>query len=63
MNTYEAPAIIIEWTSEDNARRVVRHENGKLYPQRYIVRSNGLDWQYEPGYKGYKSLAGAKRAF
>ncbi len=55
------PTITIEWSSED--KRVVRHENGKCYPQRYMIRSNGLDWQYEPEYKSYKTVTGAKRAF
>ncbi len=60
---YELPTVTVEWTSPDNTRRVVHHGNGKLYPQRYIVRSNGLDWQYEPEYRGYKTVIGARRAF
>jgi len=61
MIDYETPTITVAW--EEGDKRVVCGKYGKYYPQRYIVRSNGLDWQYEPAYKGYKTIAGAKRTF
>ena len=61
MINYAQPTITILWQEGD--RRIVRHENGKIYPLRYMIRSNGLDWQYEPEYRSYKTVAGAKRSF
>ena len=42
--------------------RVIRHENGKYYPQQHIIGTNGLDWYYFPEYKGYKTERGATNA-
>lgn len=63
MIDYQNPTVKVEWTSPDGTKRVVRHENGKVYPQRYFIGINGLGWQYEAVYRSYKSVAGAKRAF
>jgi hypothetical protein len=49
------------WTSTTGEQRVIRHD-GKHYPQRHIIGTDGLGWYYQPEYRGYKTLAGAKKA-
>ncbi len=46
----------------EQEQRVVRHANGKYYPQQYIIGTHGLDWYYFPEYKGYKTERGAINA-
>lgn len=53
-------AVTIVW--QEGERRVIRHENGKHYPQRQYIGVNGLDWYYEPEYRGYKTATGAKKS-
>lgn len=50
------------WTAENNENRIVlRAKNNRYYPQRYIIGEHGPDWYFEPEFKGYKTLAGAKK--